>query len=237
MDIPPTLPPAAQRWLRRALPRGVPRHLPERIRLTVKGETGYRGAWTPMTAEAVHDARGIGFVWRARVEPRAAFWVRVEDSLDDAGGTASSRLWGAIPLGRRRRTPEVTRSELVRNLAELAWLPHLAVSCPELVTGGDEHTFTAEASRAGERAEVRLVVDDGGDVVAAEAAARPYEAPGHTWEDAPWTCTYGDHALMSGIRVPMTAEARFDRESGPFVYWRARLTVLAVDAAGPPAAG
>ena len=229
----PDLPEPADRWLRRTLPRGAPKHPPHQIRLQQKGEMGLRGTWTPMRADGVYDATDLGFVWRASLEIRPAFVVKATDGLDDRTGWGEARLWGVVPLGRRKRGPEVARAQLVRNLAEVVWVPHLVVAHPELVVDHDERSFTLAGRAAGAEARVRIVVDEGGDAVAAEADARPYDVPGGGYEQAPWRCDFADHALMSGIRVPMTAEARFDKQTGPFVYWRARITAVAIETDAP----
>ena len=72
-------------------------------------------------------------------------WVDAEDRLDVDGGYGGARQFGVIPVG-SARGPEVTRSQLVRNLAELAVAPLAASRARGPVWSADgDDAFTLAA--------------------------------------------------------------------------------------------
>jgi hypothetical protein len=78
------------------------------------------------------DTDGLGFRRRARLRLARVAWIDAEDRLDAEGGYGGARLFGVIPVG-SARGPEVTRSQLVRNLAELVVAPRAASRARGLV--------------------------------------------------------------------------------------------------------
>lgn len=91
-----------------------------------------RGKWTSFKASAVYRASPLSFNWRARLRMLPDVVIVAEDGHLDGQGWGSTRLWGVIPMMKKRTDPEVLTNQLVRNLGELAWLPELALSSPEL---------------------------------------------------------------------------------------------------------
>ena len=74
----------------------------------------------------------------------------------------------------------------------------------------------------------RLEFDAAGDVVGSSGDARP-RAVGKTAVPTPWSGTFGDHAVLGGIRIPTRGEVRWLLPEGPFTYWRARVTGLELE--------
>lgn len=214
------LPQAAQRWLAQALSdRDGAR---DKVRLTQDGEMEVRGRWTTFTAQGVYRANPLVFDWEARLLALPGVWIAAEDGHDGTRGWGGARLWGRIPLG-RREDDTVLRSQLVRNLGELPWLPWLALADNGLVWRDlGEDAFEVAATAGSQEAAVRLTVDAAGDVRRADSAARPYDVPGG-YEEAPWRVTYDNHRDFNGARLPETAVMTFDKPDGPWEYMRVRL--------------
>lgn len=119
------------------------------------------------------ERTGLGFRWQARLRLGRLAWVDAEDRLDVEGGYGGARLLGVIPVG-SARGPEVTRSQLVRNLAELAFAPLAASRARGLVWLADgEDAFTLAAPGIDADAIVRVTVDGAGDVRSARSPDRP----------------------------------------------------------------
>lgn len=217
------LSPNARRWLDRALPPGTP--IPAAVTNTQKGEMDVRGRWTPFTATTSVQAQPFSFLWRARLRLLPGVWVTAEDGHDGSRGWGHGRLWGLLPMG-RRDDPEVFRMQLVRSLAELPWQPHLAFAIPGLSwRDGDGSSFTVRATFGGEEVTVRFDLNSQDDVVGA-SARRPYDVP-DGFRQAPWRYDFADHQELSGLRVPTSASATYEKEEGPWTYWRGWLTALA----------
>jgi len=78
---------------------------------------------------------------------------------------------------------------------------------------------------------LRLELDAAGDIVGTWCDARP-RSEGKTMVPTPWAGTYGDYAVVGGVRVPTRGEVRWELPDGPFVYWRGTITSLELDPPG-----
>ena len=124
----------------------------------------------------------------------------------------------------RRTDLEVLVAQLIRNIGELAWLPELALSSPEL-TWSDvgEDAFEIRNHAGGRDVMVRFEVNGQGDIVCAYSPSRPYDVPGG-YEEAPWHYDFEDHRDFGGIRIPSKAVAAYERGDGAWEYFRVQVT-------------
>ncbi len=219
------LPPAARRWLEAAIhPSPVPTgDDPGPTRLHVRGSIcrapGSR--WMDWKGRQSFDAGRLGFRWQARLRLARVAWIDAEDRLDVDGGYGGARLFGVVPVG-SARGPEVTRSQLVRNLAELAFAPLAASRARGLVWSADgEGAFTLAAPAIDSDATVRVTVDDAGDVQMARSPDRPRDQGRLGYLHEPYRLDFDHHERRSsGERVPMRASGTFETADGDWPYWQ-----------------
>lgn len=217
-------PPAARRWLQAAIHAATPAISdPGPTRLHVRGSIcrAPGGRWMDWEGHQTFEADALGFRWQARLRLGPMAWVDAEDRLDGEGGYGGARLLGVIPVG-SARGPEVTRSQLVRNLAELPFAPIVASRARGLVwaaDGDDAFTLSAPGTDAG--AIVRFVVDDTGDVRSARSPDRPREHGRAGYLHEPYRLAFDRHErLSSGERIPLRASGTFETDDGDWTYWR-----------------
>ena len=216
-----SLPVAAQRWLDRALPQGI--DLPSSIRLEQEGSLRVRGRWTPFKASGVYKVSPLSFNWRSRLQMMPGVWIVAEDGHEGGQRWGGARLWGIVPMG-KRTDPEVLRAQLVRNLGELPWLPSFALSDSTLTWADVGDTlFEVRSSAAGHEAVVRFEIDAQGDVIRACSPSRPCDLP-DGYAEAPWYYEFSDHREFGGVLIPATAVATFEKDDGPWEYFRGRIT-------------
>jgi hypothetical protein len=167
------------------------------------------------------EADGLGFRWRARLRLARVAWIDAEDRLDAEGGYGGARLFGVIPVG-SARGPEVTRSQLVRNLAELAFAPLVASRARGLVWMPDgEDAFTLAAPGIDADAIVRVTVDDAGDVRSARSPDRPRHHGRGGYLHETYRLEFDRHErVSSGERIPLRASGTFETADGDWPYWR-----------------
>jgi hypothetical protein len=219
------LPPAARRWLDAAIGPAAVRAAgePGPTRLRVRGsicrEPG--GRWMDWEGHQTFDADGPGFRWVARLRLGRLAWVDAEDRLDGDGGYGGARLLGVIPVG-SARGPEVTRSQLVRNLAELAFAPLAASRASGIVWSADgDDAFTLGAPGVDAGAIVRVTVDGAGDVQSAWSPDRPRDRGRSGYLHEPYRLDFDAHVrLSSGVRIPRRALGTFETADGSWPYWR-----------------
>jgi hypothetical protein len=218
-------PPAARRWLEASInPAMVPTgDDPGPTRLHVRGSIRRApgGRWMDWEGHESFETDGLGFRWQARLRLTRLVWVDAEDRLDVEGGYGGARLLGIIPVG-SARGPEVTRSQLVRNLAELAFAPRVASRAPGLVWSVDgEDAFTLAAPGIDADAIVRVTVDDAGDVRSARSPDRPRDHGRAGYLHEPCRLEFDRHErLSSGERIPLRASGTFETADGDWPYWR-----------------
>lgn len=217
-------PPAAQRWLEAATPPATVTTGgdPGPTRLHVRGSIcrAPGGRWMDWEGHESFEADELGFRWQARLRLGPA-WVDAEDRLDVEGGYGGARMFGFIPIG-SARGPEVTRSQLVRNLAELAFAPLVASRARDLVWAAEgDDAFTMAALRIDPGAIVRYTVDSRGDVLSARSPDRPREDGRAGYQHEPYRLEFEGHGrLPSGERIPFRATGTFETAAGDWPYWR-----------------
>jgi hypothetical protein len=162
---------------------------------------------------------GLGFRWQARLRLARFAWVDAEDRLDVEGGFGGARLLGVIPVGSSRGS-DVTRSQLVRNLAELAFAPRAAPRALGLVWLADgEDAFTLAAPGIDAEAIVRVTVDNAGDVRSARSPDRPRDHGRAGYLHEPYRLEFDGHErLSSGERIPLRASGTFETADGDWPY-------------------
>jgi hypothetical protein len=218
-------PPAARRWLEAAIhaPAVPAGNDPGPTRLHVRGSIcrAPGGRWMDWEGHQSFETDGLGFRWQARLRLARLVWVDAEDRLDVAGGYGGARLLGVIPVG-SARGPEVTRSQLVRNLAELAFAPLVASRAPGLVWSADgDDAFTLAAPGIDAEAIVRVTVDEAGDVRSARSPDRPRDHGRAGFLHEPYRLEFDRHQrLSSGERIPLRSSGTFETADGDWRYWR-----------------
>jgi hypothetical protein len=226
---PTDLPPAARRWLEVALgPDSVGSrqggdaassafHL--RLRGAIRRAPG--ASWLEWEGEQTYDIDPFGFRWRAKIRIARVLWVNAEDRLDAQGGRGGAKLLGLVPMG-SATGPDVTRSQLVRNLAELAFAPGVALRAAALDwSAAEADSFTLSAPSIDADALVRVTVDRAGDVLEAWSPDRPRENGRKGFLHEPYRLEFQDHErLPSGLRIPRRATGTFETAEGDWPYWR-----------------
>jgi hypothetical protein len=129
----------------------------------------------------------------------------------------------------RARGKEISEGEAYRYLAELPWVPHAILANRRLEWRELDAHAVEVATRVGSaRPAVKVEFDAAGDIVGTRCDARPYRE-GRTSASRPWAGTFGDYAVIGGVRIPTRAEVRWELPDGAFTYWRGTVTSLEID--------
>jgi hypothetical protein len=183
------------------------------------------GRWLPFQATQELSAERVEFSWRARFRVAPLVSLRVADWYREGDGGLEGRIWGLVPV-LRARGPATARSEAMRYLSELAWVPHAMVVNGELEWRGlGDATVEVATWVPAARAAVRLHFDADGDITGASADARP-RLEGQRTVERPFSGAFGDYREVGGVRVPTTAQVAWELPAGPFSYFRCRVTSL-----------
>ncbi len=219
------LPPPVARYLRFALKEGQARVV--RAHVTSEGEFR-RGeaadAWIPFKADQLFTALRPGFVWDARMRLAPGLAIHVVDAYVDGVGTMKAAVAGLIPVVDAPDTPELSRGEMMRWLAETPWLPTalLPGGCVEWSPLDDDSArATVHADGLEVSAEFRFGADGG--VVEVNVPDRPREVDGE-FVRTPWSCRLGAYGERDGMRVPGDAVVLWQLTGGDLPYWKGRIT-------------
>jgi hypothetical protein len=179
-------------------------------------------SWTRFTASQSISTRGCAFDWRARMGPFGA--VSVQDALEHGEGRLCVRALGAIPIGRPEPTPALTRGELMRYLAELAWAPD-AILLNETLRWREisASTLAVSAEIGDTTAEVFFNLDSDGRIAGGFAPDRP-RSPTAPFLPTLWSWRYSDYRQHAGRWIPFAGEVAWTIEDKEIIYWQGRLT-------------
>ena len=222
------LPEPVRRCVERAIPLDGP--VPTRVRVEQTGDMWPAPGSKPMHFTAVEEFAGYeaAFSWHARFPILPLLAMRIQDGLEAGEGRMRGRFAG-IPF-MDKSGPALTIGAAMRYLAEIPWVPYAMLANHRLHWRQvDDITAEVSTDTLFGRAAVSIEFDAVGDIVRAYSDARPRDGD----VARPWGGFYSDYAAVGGVRVPTTAEVRWELPEGPFTYRRGEITALAlIDAAG-----
>lgn len=219
------LPSNVRRWLERAMPDEIP--TPRKIVNTQRGTINVRDSWTPFTGTTTYQADPFSFHWQGRIQLLPLVWLQARDYHAGQSGGGSTKFWGLIPMG-GREDPTAYRMQVIRNLAELPWMPSFALAIPNLEWKDQgELAFVLHARLAELDIVLTFELNEAGDVLRVHGE-RHYDTPvGYAL--APWNIEYTHHKVLNGMRVPATAVATYEKPDGRWEYFRAELDDLRLE--------
>ena len=177
--------------------------------------------WTPFTARQTISPRTCAFDWRARMGPFGA--IAVQDALIEGAGKLSVKALGLFPLARAEASDALTRGELMRYLAELAWAPDAILLNTDLRWREvDANTLSVSAGVGATAAEVFYTLGADGKIAGGYAPDRPRSltAP---FLPTRWTWRYGDYRRCAERWIPFAGEVAWEIDGKEIVYWQGRL--------------
>jgi hypothetical protein len=199
------------------------------VHLTQSGDMWLKPGAAPLafTARQTIAVSEVAFFWRASFR-MAGVPLHIIDYCAEEQGGLEGRLLGAWPVVRMIGGASMFRSEALRYLAELMWAPDALLFNPQLEWRVvDARTLAVAVGKNDRRCEVRLILDEAGDPVRAEAEDRP-RLEGRAITSCPWVARAGDYRSMGGRRIPAYGEVAWIVDGVEFIYWRGRLTTWSV---------
>lgn len=175
-----------------------------RLRQTGRMRQDASSAWMSFRARQTIRTCECGFDWRARTGPGGIVGIR--DALAGGRGLLRVRALGFIPIVRAPASPDLTRGELMRYLAELPWAPGAILNNPDLRWRRDApDRLVVGAGQGAISAEVTLALDRAGRIAEVLAPDRP-RAVGRSFVPTPWRGRFLDYERHNGLWLPRRAE-------------------------------
>jgi hypothetical protein len=194
------------------------------VRLTQSGEMWLKLGSKPLAfkAEQAIAVAEVGFLWRAWLM-MAGVSMQVIDYTVGCKSGLEGRLLGALPMMQMTDTDTIFRGEAMRYLAELMWNPDALLLNRWLDWRViNVRTLAVATGDGARRCEVRLILDDAGDLIGIEADDRPRQ-DGRVVTACPWFGRGGDYRTIGGRRIPTKAEVGWLLDGVEFIYWRGRV--------------
>ncbi|MBV2358799.1 hypothetical protein KUH32_03355 [Thalassococcus sp. CAU 1522] len=184
-----------------------------------------RPDWQPMNAQQWIGLGTAGFLWRADLAGVGPFArVVVIDAYTGGEGRLAARLFGSVPVA-DMQSGVLDRSEAMRYLAELPWVPDAILHNPDLVwrqIGPDQ--VSVSLAVGAEVAAVTFTFDSAGDIAFVEAPDRPATSPDGTVIARPWYGRFWDYDRIGGRRIPLRGEVGYGTADSHELYWRGTVT-------------
>ena len=177
-------------------------------------------AWRSFRSEQLVVTQRPGFHWDARVQamPGAAAFVR--DAYVEGIGVLRAAIAGVVPVMAERGRGDLARGELMRFLAESAWVPTALLPSQGVRWAAVDDT-TADATLTDGEVSVtlRFRFAREGDLVAVSSDGRPRGVEGR-FVATPWSARYWNHARRGNMRIPLDAEVAWGAPGQERPYWR-----------------
>ena len=178
-------------------------------------------SWLSFSATQTISTRVCAFDWRARFGPLGA--VSVRDALVDGEGRLDVTALGFIPLSSAARSPALTRGELMRYLAELAFAPDAILHNANLRWREDGQDALAVRVGTGDtESEVVLSLDSDGRIAGTYAPDRPRSTTA-PFLPTPWRGRFSDYRWHDKRWLPFAGEVSWEVEGKEIVYWQGRI--------------
>jgi hypothetical protein len=171
----------------------------------------------------------VGFFWEAWFL-LGGLPLRIVDYVVNGEGGLEGRLFDTFSVVQLTGSDAAYRGEAMRYLAELPWAPDALLFNPQLDWRViNANTLAVATGKGARRCELRLILNEAGDPVRAEADDRP-RAEGQALTPRPWFARCSNFQMIGSRRVPTQGEAGWILDGREFVYWRARIEQWSLEA-------
>jgi hypothetical protein len=177
-------------------------------------------SWINFKAKQTIALTSCAFVWRARVGP--AGLVLVQDALKDGIGSLDVRMLGIVPIAYAGRTTALTRGQLMRYMAELAWANAILFNTQLRWRKDSERHFAVRAGSGATAADVNISLDSEGRIVEVFAPDRPRLVKSKTIP-TPWRGRFSDYRRVGGTLLPYKGEVGWVIDNELIICWQGRL--------------
>lgn len=194
---------------------GVGQPSARKVELTEAGRMRQDGGSRWMDFDARQTISTVDCTFSRSARSRFARAIEIRDALAPKGGELRIRALGLILVASVRPSPELTRGELIRYLAEIPWAPQAIVANSSLRwTQRSDGRLSVAASTSTAVAEVTFTLDERARIAEVYCADRP-RAVKDGFQPTPGAVvsptTAG--ARASGFRLP-------DRSAGSWRDWK-----------------
>ena len=217
------LPEPVQRYFRAVLKPGQPILAAARLRQTGRFRMGEaEDSWRSFRADQLVTACPPAFDWDARLRALPCLRVYVHDGYGAGSGHLRASMLGLWTLADVHGTREVAEGELLRYLAEGAWMPTVLLPSQGVrwEAAGPDAARATLADR-GVSVSLDFQFDAEGLITKIRAPSRPRAVKGGS-VPTPWEGRFAGWQERQGLRIPMESEAAWILPEGPRPYFRGR---------------
>ena len=189
--------------------------------------------WKPFTSTQRVVTQRPGFDWDAGVMMFPGVAAHIHDAYVAGSGVLQVAIFGLIPVANLPATPELSKGELMRYLAEAAWYPTALLPSQGVIWQAiDETSAIATITDSSITLALRFGFSESGliDTMHAESRGRLVN---DVMTYAPWEGRFWNYAERGGMLVPLEAEVAWVLPSGIKPYYRALMTTVKYDYASP----
>jgi hypothetical protein len=217
------LPAPVQRYFRHVLTAGQFSQRSLRLRHTGWFKTDLDKDWLAIDGEQYISAEPPAFIWQGTTR-----WFTARDEYGAGHGRLTVRLLGAVPVV-RGHGPHYDQGELLRWLAECAWLPTRLLPGPDVAwTAIDDHAARLTCTPDGQAVTLLVRFNEHDEI--AECEALRYF--GDTTQ-LPWVGRFAQYQRRQGMLVPLVAEVSWVVDGQRIPYARFTVQTLEYDPVGP----
>ena len=205
------LPAPVQRYFRHVLRDGQPYLRGLRLRHDGQFKTDLQKDWIAIEGEQYVTADPAGFIWQGTTR-----LFRVRDEYVAGHGSLTVRLLGAVPIV-QGAGPYYDEGELLRWLAESAWLPTTLLPSARVAWAAiDDHSARLVFTRQGQSTALLVRFNQRDEIAECEALRYLDETT-----QQPWQGRYEQYRQWHGVLIPSVLEASWiiDGRRQPYAHF------------------
>lgn len=188
--------------------------------------------WHSFSARQTMAVTACAFSWHARFWPFG--YLSVTDALQAGRGQMDVTALGLFPVLRSAPSVALTKGEMMRYLAELAFAPDALLHNRSLGWRVvDANQIAVSCGPTAMQTEVTFALDANGRIARATAQDRPRATKGLP-VPTPWRAEFSDYRLQEGRWVPFAGQVAWVIDGVEVPYWRGVLSSWTM--AAPPIA-
>ncbi len=181
------------------------------------------GRWMTLNAQQYIAAEPPGFIWQARINAAPLIHISGRDVYKDGRGNMLIKPLSIITIADETGF-QIDQGTLVRYLAEMVWIPTVAVSNFVSWESIDENSARAIMRYGNIRVSGVFNFNEQGDPVS--FSARRFGEFNGQFRMETWSVIMSDHREFDGFRIPSSGKITWELEEGDFTWYKFKVKEL-----------
>jgi hypothetical protein len=193
-------------------------------RLKQKGrmKTDPRGGWMSFAASQYIIGTEPGYLWQTKVHWQPAIFISGRDGLHEGQGSMQMKILSILPVANTNNNEAINSGSLIRYLAEICWLPSVALNPAIQWQAVDANSAQAIIDAGTTKVSGVFHFNAKGDI--SSFTARRYKSGKDITSLETWQVNMLDYKMFHGVRIPYRCNVTWKLAEGDFNWLQLEIT-------------